>query len=147
MAKTVFLAAGGFNCKLLPPIFSSYGHLEQEQFRKKLILQLVNNIRNPDRNKKQGRPSTSDTEERLQKSPHFIYLQEKSTSKDCAFSSNRKVPGGRKETKFFCKPARGSQDSTLDFVSSDTLPFENTSFFKFKWLLTFSIVFLCISCP
>lgn len=80
-----------------------FGHLEQKKYRKNLIHQLVGATRNADRNKKPGRPSTSDSEERLNKLPHFIYLQEKNTSKDCAVCSNRKVPGGRKETKFYCK--------------------------------------------
>jgi hypothetical protein len=73
-------------------------HLE---YRKKLITELVGNVRNI--SKKAGRPSTRDKEERLNKQQHFPAIFDDGKCKDCAVCSKRKIPGGRKQTAYYCK--------------------------------------------
>lgn len=76
---------------------------ESKKFREMLFLQLVGDFRNPS-GKRRGRPSTSDKEERLNQKPHFIAsFPGVNQKKDCAVCSNRKVPGQRRETHFFCE--------------------------------------------
>ncbi|KAJ4440826.1 hypothetical protein ANN_10672 [Periplaneta americana] len=82
------------NSKNLPAL----SHLE---FRKKIIEGLVGNVRNK-MSRKRGRPSTGDTEDRLNGKLHLIRAHERKVTKDCAVCSNRKVKGGRKETSFYC---------------------------------------------
>ncbi|XP_069697349.1 piggyBac transposable element-derived protein 4-like isoform X1 [Periplaneta americana] len=73
-------------------------HLE---FRKKIIVGLVGNVRNKI-SRKRGRPSTNDTEDHLNGTLHLIRAHERKVTKDCEVYSNRKVKGGRKETSFYC---------------------------------------------
>lgn len=76
---------------------------ESKKFREMLLLQLVGDFRNPS-GKRRGRPSTSDKEGRLNQKPHFIAsFPGVNQKKDCAVCSNRKVPGQRRETHFFCE--------------------------------------------
>lgn len=77
---------------------NSISHLK---FRRNLIDQLVANVRNTSR--KRGRPSKTDTEERLNGKPHFIMKRQDSSHKDCAVCSRRNVSGGRHETSYFCE--------------------------------------------
>lgn len=73
-------------------------HLE---FRKQLITELVRTTRN--RQPRRGRPSTRDRAERLNKEQHLLEKKAKGKTKDCAVCSNRKVPGERRKTAYFCK--------------------------------------------
>ena len=70
------------------------------KFRRMLLLDLIGNVRN--QGKKMGRPSSSDTEERLNGKLHILKHNPEKKKKDCAVCSNRKVRGGRKETVFVC---------------------------------------------
>lgn len=74
--------------------------LSHKQFREKLVLDLVENIRVT---VKRGEPSSSDKEQRLDGKLHIITLNPQKKHKDCAVCSNRKVPGGRKETSYICE--------------------------------------------
>jgi len=71
------------------------------QYRKQLITALVGRVRN--RRRRRGRPSTRDDAERLNQQQHFVGQLDKGKSKDCAVCSNRKVPGERKKTVYYCK--------------------------------------------
>jgi len=73
--------------------------LGHKKFRQKLLMQLIGNFRVP--KSKSGRPSTGDTEQRLDGTGHFIY-NNPNKHKDCTVCSNRKIPGGRHETTYFC---------------------------------------------
>jgi len=72
------------------------------QFRRKLILQLVGDVRNQER-PRTGRPSTMDREERLNRKQHFSEQLPGGELRGCAVCSNRKVRGGRRQTVYFCK--------------------------------------------
>ncbi|CAK9833061.1 PiggyBac transposable element-derived protein 4 [Anthophora retusa] len=74
--------------------------LSHKQFREKLVLDLVKNIRVT---AKRGEPSSSDKEQRLNGKLHIITLHPQNKHKDCAVCSNRKVPGGRKEKSYICE--------------------------------------------
>lgn len=71
-------------------------------FRMALIEQLVGQVRNFNSGKR-GRPSTQDTEDRLNGKPHFVMKNESNSTKDCAVCSNRKIKGQRRETAYFCE--------------------------------------------
>lgn len=75
--------------------------IEHGQYRKNLIIQLVGDVRN--KGKRRGRSSTQDKADRLSKKPHFIDQLEDNKAKDCAVCSDRKTPGGRRTTVFYCK--------------------------------------------
>lgn len=75
--------------------------MDHLQYRRILIEELVEGCRNSSR--KRGRPSTTDDEERLNGKPHFIAKKPNKSTKDCVVCSNRNVPGGRKETSYFCE--------------------------------------------
>lgn len=75
--------------------------MDHLQYRRKLIEQLVDGCRN--RSRKRGRPSTTDNEERLNGKPHFIAKKPNNSTKDCVVCSKRNIPGGRKETTYFCE--------------------------------------------
>lgn len=64
------------------------------KFRESLLMNLIGDFRAP--KEKPGRLSTDDTVQRLDGRSHFIYTGRK--HKDCTVCSNRKIPGGRKET-------------------------------------------------
>lgn len=70
------------------------------QFRKRLIEQLVGDVRNA--RKRRGRPSTQDKAERLNQRPHFLGQADKNHAKDCVVCSNRHRQGERKRTVFYC---------------------------------------------
>jgi len=74
--------------------------VEHLKFRRRLIMQLVGDIRNQP--KRKGRPSTKDKAERLNRKPHFLD-QDGSKHKDCAVCSRRDQKGGRKTTVYYCK--------------------------------------------
>lgn len=76
--------------------------IQHRKFREILITQLVGDVRNTT-SLKRGRPTSLDKEERLNKQPHFLAAHPTKKTKDCAVCSNRKVPGGRRETLYFCK--------------------------------------------
>lgn len=76
--------------------------LKHKVFRKALITQLVGSTRNKTATKR-GRPSSTDKEERLNDKPHFIQLNPKKSTKDCAVCSDRKTKGERRETLYFCE--------------------------------------------
>lgn len=79
----------------LPPI----SHL---QFRENLLKQLVGNVRNKTQHR--GRPSSSDKIERLNHvNHHFMGKAEEGKRRDCAVCSDRKTPGQRRLTIFFCE--------------------------------------------
>ena len=71
------------------------------KYRKKLIELLVGGIRNSSR--RRGRPSTRDHAERRNNKSHFIDQLEDGKAKDCAVCSDRKTPGQRKTTVYYCK--------------------------------------------
>lgn len=50
----------------------------------------------------QGRPSTSNNDERLNGKLHIMRHCKDVRSKDCAVYSNRKIKGGRRQTNYFC---------------------------------------------
>ena len=62
---------------------------------------MAQQVRNLSR--KRGRPSTQDTEERLNRKPHFVMKNEGNSTKDGAVCSNRKLKGQRRETVYFRK--------------------------------------------
>lgn len=70
-------------------------------YRLELVEQLIGNIRSS--RQKRGRPSTLDKAERLDNRKHFVGQAPKNNTKDCAVCSDRKTPGGRKKTVYFCK--------------------------------------------
>lgn len=61
---------------------------------------------------KLGRAGASDDEERVNGKPYFIFLHPQRRHKDCAVLSNRKIPGERKETNFFCKTCERNRGIT-----------------------------------
>lgn len=71
-------------------------------YRKELIKMLVSDVRNL--HPKRGRPTSLDSESsvRMNGLYHSIKVSEGKKTKDCAVCSNRKIPGGRKETSFYC---------------------------------------------
>lgn len=71
------------------------------QFRNNLIRQLVANTRNISR--KRGPPVPDNSEQRLDGKSHFIMQKINKSTKDCAVCSDRKTPGGRRETSFYCE--------------------------------------------
>lgn len=75
-------------------------NITHKQFREKLLLDLVGDFRIT---AKRGLPSFSDKEQRLDGKLHIITLHPQHKHKDCAVCSNRKVPGGRKETSYICE--------------------------------------------
>ena len=72
-------------------------NISHKQFREKLLLDLVGDFRI---RANRGRPSSNDKEQRLDGKLHIITLHKHT---DCAVCSNRKVPGGRKETSYICE--------------------------------------------
>jgi hypothetical protein len=46
--------------------------------------------------------SSTDVEDHLNGKLHLIQAHEGKATKDCAFCSNRKVKGGRRETSLYC---------------------------------------------
>lgn len=74
--------------------------LSHLKFRNKLIKQLVANTRNV--SLKRGRPANDD-EQRLDGKSHFIMQKVNKSTKDCVVCSDRKTPGGRRETSFYCE--------------------------------------------
>lgn len=79
--------------------------LSHLQYRKKVIEQLVGSVRS--QRKKRGRRSNQDFAERLNNKTHFLGQVARGSSKDCAVCSNRKVPGERRKTVYFCKTCSG----------------------------------------
>lgn len=71
-------------------------------FRKQLIEQLVSDVRNVRR--KRGRPTSIDNDAAIRMNGlyHSIKANESKKTKDCVVCSDRKTPGGRKETIFYC---------------------------------------------
>lgn len=69
----------------------------------KFIRELVNELTGYYRqgSKIPGRPSTADKEERLNGKLHIL-RQNQGKKKDCLVRSNRKVKGGRRETRYIC---------------------------------------------
>lgn len=76
--------------------------IKQRNFRKKLIENLVGNVRNKTSHKR-GRSSMTDEHERLNGKLHIPEFLEANKSKDCIVCSNRTVPGERKRTRLYCK--------------------------------------------
>lgn len=74
----------------------------QKDFRRKLCLQLVGDLRNSN-GRKRGRPSSSTDEQRLNGLLHIPNCLQGGKTRDCKVCSDRKKPGGRKETKFYCE--------------------------------------------
>lgn len=79
---------------------AAVSHIE---YRKAVLLQLIGDVRNADGNRKRGRPSSHDNEERLNRKPHLVSAFPEKKTKDCTVCSDRKVPGQRKKTIYYCK--------------------------------------------
>lgn len=73
--------------------------ITHKKFREELLMALIGEFRVP--LQRPGRPSSSDTIQRLDGKSHFIFSHKK--HKDCIVCSNRKIRGGRKETTFYCE--------------------------------------------
>ena len=71
----------------------------QLTYRQRLVEQLVGNVRN-ERSKKRGRPSSLDSEEKLNKQQHFIAKAARGHNKDCMVCSK---PQSWKATLFYCE--------------------------------------------
>ena len=71
------------------------------KYRERLIIQLVSDVRNSNRDQR-GRPSTSDRAERLNGHLHLIDQLPGGRLKDCAVCSDRSGPGGRHKTSYVC---------------------------------------------
>lgn len=71
-------------------------------YRKELIKGLVGEVRNLSRKRGRRHSAEGDDGVRLNGMYHSLQVQEGKKTKDCAVCSNRKVPGGRKETTFYC---------------------------------------------
>lgn len=78
-------------------------HLNHIHYREALILHLVQEQRAVQPARRRGRPSTFDKEERLNKHKHFIASYENKKTKDCSVCSDRKTPGCRRKTVFYCE--------------------------------------------
>lgn len=72
-------------------------------YRKAVILHLVHEQRATRLTRRRGRPSTLDAEERLNKQKHFIAVFDNKKTKDCSVCSDRKTPGGRRKTVYYCE--------------------------------------------
>lgn len=70
-------------------------------YRKQIIEQLVGDVQNTEASKK-GRKSSSDNAERLL-GKHFMARTAGRKPKDCILCSDRKTPGRRKQTVYYCK--------------------------------------------
>lgn len=77
--------------------------IDHIQYRKELIQQLVSEQRASQPIRRRGRPSTLDAEERLDRRQHFIAQFSEKKTKDCAVCSDRKTPGQRRQTVFYCE--------------------------------------------
>lgn len=75
--------------------------MSHKKYRQTLLMSLIGDFRAPETIRRTA--AAADTEQRLDRTPHFIYLQPGGKHKDCAVCSNRKIKGGRKETCYFCK--------------------------------------------
>ena len=71
----------------------------QLQYRKKLIMQLVGNIRNAN-SKNRGRQSSENDQERFQKIPHFMANSGRGRTKLCMVCNTKEV---RKTTVYHCE--------------------------------------------
>lgn len=82
-------------------VYKEMQHLRDSrhlQYRNKVIVQLIGDVRN--RKPKRGRPSESDSAERLNKSPHFIKKGARGHTKNCMVCNTKEQ---RKTTLFFCE--------------------------------------------
>lgn len=75
--------------------------VKQRLFRKKLIKNLVGDVRNRT-SLKRGRSSGTEDEVRLSARLHVPEFLEATKSKDCIVCSQRSTPGGRKRTRLYC---------------------------------------------
>ena len=75
--------------------------MSHKKYRQTLLMSLIGDFREPETSRRTE--VAADTEQRLERTPYFIYLQPAGKHKDCAVCSNRKIKGGRKETCNFYK--------------------------------------------
>jgi hypothetical protein len=72
------------------------------KFIRELVMSLIGNFREGG-TPRYGTPSTTDNEDRLDGKLHILQPDAKGKHNDCLVCSNRKLPGGRKTTVYFCE--------------------------------------------
>ena len=63
--------------------------VSDKKYRQTLLVSLIRDFRAPETSRRTA--AAADTEQCLDRAPHFIYLQPGGKHKDCAVTSNRKI--------------------------------------------------------